>query len=87
MTTSTTLTVRLPTKVKERLGRLSRRTKQTRSFLAGEAIASYVEHELGVIDGVKHGLADMDAGRLVPHETAMRKIRATIGRGKKAKKA
>lgn len=87
MTSSTTLTVRLAPKVKQRLGRLARETKRTRSFLAGEAIASYVERELEIVAGIERGLADMNAGRLVPHDQAMRRIRATIGRARKAKKA
>ena len=87
MTASTTLTVRLAPEVKKRLGRLARQTKRTRSFLAGEAIASYVERELDVVAGVERGLADMKAGRLVPHDKAMRKIHATIARVTKAKRS
>jgi predicted transcriptional regulator len=78
MANSTTLTVRLHPKVKQRLGKLARQTKRTRSFLAGEAIAAFVEHELDVIDGIERGLADVEAGRTISHETAMRRIRATI---------
>ncbi|HXD47027.1 MAG TPA: CopG family ribbon-helix-helix protein [Pseudolabrys sp.] len=85
MAASTTLTVRLPSRTKQRLGRLAQRTKRTRSFLAGEAIAAFVEHELDVVDGIERGLADMKAARVVPHEEAMARIRKTIRRasGKK----
>lgn len=78
MANSTTLTVRLQSRTKQRLGRLAQRTKRTRSFLAGEAIAAFVEHELDVIDGIERGLADAKAGRVVPHADAMRRIRKTI---------
>jgi predicted transcriptional regulator len=84
---STTLTVRLSPKVKQRLGRLAQETKRTRSFLAGEAIASYVEHELDIIEGIKRGLADAEAGRVVSHEAAMRRLRAVIARAGRGKKA
>ncbi len=77
---STTMTVRLPETTKEQLGRLAERTRRSRSFLASEAIAAYVAHELAIIEGIEHGLADMEAGRVVPHEEAMRQIRATIER-------
>jgi predicted transcriptional regulator len=87
MANSTTLTVRLAPKVKQRLGRLAQQTKRTRSFLAGEAIASYVEQELDIIEGIKHGLDDAKAGRVVSHATAMRRIRAVVGRARKGKKA
>jgi predicted transcriptional regulator len=87
MANSTTLTVRLTPKTKRRLGRLAQQTKRTKSFLAGEAISSFVERELDIVEGVKRGLADMAAGRVVPHEAAMRRIRATVARASKAKKA
>jgi len=87
MTNSVTLTVRLAPKVKKRLGRLAQQTKRTKSFLAGEAIVSYVERELDIVAGIERGLADMKAGRVVPHDKAMRRIRATIGRARKAKQA
>ena len=73
--TSTTMTVRLPEATKERLGRLAERTRRSRSFLAGEAIADYVERELAIIEGIERGVADMEAGRVVPHDEAMAQIR------------
>lgn len=87
MAASTTLTVRLNADVKKRLGRLARQTKRTKSYLAGEAIASFVEHELDIVAGIERGLADMKAGRVVPHSKAMRKIDAVIARATKAKRS
>jgi predicted transcriptional regulator len=75
---STTLTVRLTPELKERLGELAERTRRTRSFLAGEAIAGYVEHELEIIAGIERGVEDMKAGRVVPHDEAMARLRQTI---------
>lgn len=86
MANSTTLTVRLAPKVKQRLGRLARQTKRTRSFLAGEAIAAFVERELDVVEGIERGLADIEAGNIISHETAMRRIRARIRRVSKRAK-
>jgi predicted transcriptional regulator len=83
---TTTLTVRLTPKVKQRLGRLARQTRRTRSFLAGEAIKSYVERELDIVAGIERGLEDAAAGRVVPHEQVMRRIRATIARTRGTKK-
>jgi len=82
---STTLTVRLSPEVKKRLGRLAGHTKRTKSFLAGEAITDFVDRELAIVDGIKRGLADMEAGRVVPHRNAMRRLRATIARASKGK--
>ena len=79
---STTLTVRLPPELKDRLGKLAERTRRTKSFLAEEAIAGYVERELEIVSGIERGLDDMKAGRVVPHEDVMADIDATIKRAK-----
>ncbi len=78
MSSSTTLTVRLPEKVKKGLGRLAAHTKRTKSYLAGEAIADFVDRELAIVEGIKRGLDDMRAGRVTSHEAAMRRIRAAV---------
>jgi hypothetical protein len=44
MPKSTTMTLRIPPDVSEKLEALARDTKRTKAYLAGEAIASYVEH-------------------------------------------
>ncbi len=79
---STTLTVRLPPELKDRLGELAERTRRTKSFLAWEAISGYVERELEIVAGIEHGLDDMKAGRVVPHEDVMADIDATIKKAK-----
>jgi predicted transcriptional regulator len=82
---STTLTVRISPQVKERLGRLADRTRRTKSFLAGEAITDFVDRELAIIGGIRRGIDDMQADRVVPHKQAMRRLRATVARAAKAK--
>lgn len=68
---SETLTVRLSSDVKKGLGNLAARTKRTRSFLASEAIAGFVERELQIVEGIERGLADMQKGDVIDHDTAM----------------
>ena len=82
-TQSETVTVRLDSATKARLEELAQHTRRTKSFLAGEAIADYVERELAIVAGIERGLADMKAGRTVSHEAAKRRIRATIAGAKK----
>jgi predicted transcriptional regulator len=42
--------------------------KRTKSCLAGAAIADFVARELAIIEGIDRGLADMRAGRVLPHQ-------------------
>jgi predicted transcriptional regulator len=78
MSQSATVTVRLPQTLKDQLAVLSERTRRTSSFLAGEAIAAYVQRELEIIAGVEQGVEDMRNGRLVDHADAMAEVDAAI---------
>ena len=74
----TTMTIRVPLEVHDKLARLSLGTKRSRSYLAGEAVAAYVKRELAIISGIETGLTDVAAGRTVPHDQAMGQIDAII---------
>lgn len=78
MPASATLTIRLTPETKQQLTRLAETTHRTKSFLAAEAIAKYVARESEIIEGIEQGLADMRAGRVVPHDEAMARLAATI---------
>lgn len=75
---TTTMTIRLPEEVKDKLGRLAQATRRTPSFLAGEAIAAYVAREAAIVEGIEQGLDDLKAGRLVEHDEAMARITRSI---------
>ena len=85
MTASTTMTIRISPETKEKLGRIAADTRRSKSFLAAEALAVYVERELEIIEGIKHGLADVKAGRAVPHDEAMAEVLAVIEAAKGSK--
>jgi predicted transcriptional regulator len=36
--------------------------------------------EREIVEGIKRGLADMKAGRVISHRAAMRRLRATVAR-------
>lgn len=68
------MTVRLSRETKAKLAELSQHTRRTKSFLAGEAITDYVERELAIVAGIHRGLADMEAGRVTPHDEVMAEL-------------
>jgi predicted transcriptional regulator len=78
MGASTTMTIRVTPELKDKLGRLAHNTRRTRSYLAAEAVESYVNRELQIIEGIERGLADLEAGRVTPHKEAMDRIDAAI---------
>ncbi len=63
-----TLSIRIDSETKARLDALSKRSKRSKSFLAAEAIAAYVESEAWQIGELEAGIAELDSGRTVSHE-------------------
>ncbi|MGN6269890.1 MAG: CopG family ribbon-helix-helix protein [Sphingomonas sp.] len=85
MNASTTMTIRIPVDIKDKLGRLARGTRRSKSFLAAEAVSAYVERELAIIGGVERGLEDVAAGRVVPHDEVAAEARAIVADAKRIK--
>jgi predicted transcriptional regulator len=83
--TSTTLSIRVPADVSDKLARLAQGTRRSRSYLAAEAVAAYVDRELAIIEGIEQGLADMAAGRTVSHEAVMAEAREIVAAARTAK--
>jgi predicted transcriptional regulator len=77
-----TMTVRLSSDAESKLARLADHTKKSPAYLARQAITSFVESELAIIEGIQRGLADAEAGRVTPHDEAMRQLRETVKRAK-----
>ena len=63
-----TLSIRIDTETKKRLHALAKRAKRSKSFLAAEAIAAYVESEEWQLGEIQTGIAELDAGHGVSHE-------------------
>ena len=59
---STTMTIRLEDDVKERLDALAGSTRRSKSFLAAEAIRTYVEANEWQIGEIQTALSESDAG-------------------------
>ncbi len=78
MTASTTITIRVSAEMKSKLGQLAQETRRSKSFLAAEAVAGYVARELEIVAGIQLGLADIEAGRTVPHADAAAELYAAI---------
>ena len=71
-----TLSIRLDTNLKKRLDALAKHSKRSRSFLAADAIAQYVEAEEWQVGGVHTGLTDLEEGREVKHENVSKWLKS-----------
>jgi RHH-type rel operon transcriptional repressor/antitoxin RelB len=82
---TTTLSVRIDSGTKKQLEALAKRARRSKSFLAAEAIAAYVEAESWQLDEIQAGLQELDKGRAVDHGDVSKWLR-TWG-GKRERKA
>jgi len=85
MSDTATMSIRLSAETKDRLERLANQMKRSKSFLAAQAIAAYVERELEIVEGIERGIEDMKADRVVPHADAMARLRTGVEKRRKAK--
>lgn len=62
-----TLSVRIDSDTKKRLDALSKRSMRSKSFLAAEAIAAYVESEEWQLGEIQAGMLELESGQEVSH--------------------
>ena len=60
--------LRLDLDTKRRLEVLAKRARRSKSFLAAEAIAAYVEAESWQLDEIQTAITELDEGRAIPHK-------------------
>ena len=73
MSESTTIHVRLSAQAVRRLDALAQSTRRSRSFLAAEAIAAFVESNAWQVEHVEKAVASADAGGpFVPQDEVSR---------------
>jgi RHH-type rel operon transcriptional repressor/antitoxin RelB len=69
---TSTMTVRLDDRLKERLNKLAEVTHRSKSFLAAEAICEYLKVQEWQISEIKKGIAEADSGQLIDHTSIVK---------------
>jgi len=75
MAESAVLTLRLDSKLKNRLDRLSKATQRSRSFVAAEAIREYVTLNEWQIGEIRKALREADRGEFASAQEVQRTIK------------
>lgn len=73
---STTITIRVDHAVKERLEAVARRTKRSKSFIAGEAIEEYLAVQEWQEARIQEALATVERGEVVAHEDVVEWVKS-----------
>ncbi len=74
MPQSTTLTIRVDRKVRNRFEAVAKSTRRSKSFLAAQAIEDYLAVQEWQIAGIKEAIKSIDEGRGIPHSEVMARI-------------
>lgn len=78
------VTVRLEPDLRQRLDRLAKAQRRSRSFLAGEAIREYVNVNEWQIEETQKALAEADRGDFASPREVRRVMKKWTGRGRRA---
>jgi RHH-type transcriptional regulator, rel operon repressor / antitoxin RelB len=82
-----TLSIRIDSAMKEKLEALAEQTQRSKSFLAAEAIAAYVELESWQIGEIRAGIAELDAKKGIDGDAVRKSARVWIQQsGRKSKR-
>lgn len=77
------MTIPVSPDVEDERGQLADDARSSQPDLAAEAISNSAEREREIIRGIQRGLADVEAGRVIPHDEAMDQIDAIVSAARK----
>jgi predicted transcriptional regulator len=86
MAGTTSLSFRVSEEAAERLDALAEATDRPRSWLLEQALDSYLEVQAWQVEHIRQGLADLEAGRTVPHEEVAEWLKSWGGAKKRSRK-
>ncbi len=72
MTESATVTIRVDTKLKERLEIVAKRQQRSKSFIAAAALADYINVQEAQVSGIEEALAELDRGEAIEHNQILK---------------
>jgi RHH-type rel operon transcriptional repressor/antitoxin RelB len=67
MSSTTTLTIRVPANLKRRLDRLAKQSKLSKSWLATDAVQQYVDEQERQATLIGKADREVEAGKFLPH--------------------
>jgi len=85
-TKSVTITARIPAALARKLEAYAKAARRTRSWVVEDILNRYVDGEMAIVESINEGLRELDAGLGVPHEEALRQVRAHIAMRKREKR-
>jgi len=84
MPETTTMTIRLPEQVKDRLERLAQATERTKTYLAARAIEEFLAAQEWQIEAIRQAVHEADApgAKFFTHDEVARRLKDKLNRRK-----
>ena len=86
MKKSVTITARITPTLNKKLTAYAKAAKRSKSWLIEDIIDRYVDGEIAFVEAVNVGIRELDEGKGIPHEEAMRQVYAHIAKRKREKR-
>ena len=83
---STTITARVPASLLRKLETLAKHTKRSKSSLVEDIVSRHIDDEIAFVEAVLVGRRQLDAGLGVPHDEAVRQIKAHMAMRKRERR-
>ena len=81
MTDTALISVRVSKDVAKRLADLAHATDRSKSYVAGQAIEEFLTLQEWQVKAIRQGVAEANAGKLVPHAEAVKRLKRWGRRG------
>lgn len=77
------ISIRIEAAAIDKLDTLARAQDRSRNWIVKEALQQYFDHQDWMIEAIKDGIRDADAGRTVPHDQVVAEVDALIETARK----
>ena len=78
------ISIRIEAAAIDKLDTLARARDRSRNWIVKEALQQYFDHQDWMVEAIKDGIRDADAGRTVPHDQVVAEVDALIETARKA---
>lgn len=87
VTKSVTITARITPALNKKLEAYAKKTSRTKSDAIQIVMDEHLDYEIWFAEAVQKGIRSLDEGRGIPHEEAMRQVRARIAKRKRERRS
>ena len=77
------ISIRIEAAAVDKLDTLARAQDRSRNWIVKEALQQYFDHQDWMVEAIKDGIRDADAGRTVPHDQVVAEVDALIETARK----